>query len=404
MDSGDTIDSVLEPIDTMQEPRAFKHIDIEDEHDLIHIQDGNELSMDYHSGYLWKQSSNFKNKWQKRWFVIYQGELQYFRDSDQAYDFFTNQTLMECKSRKEYLGNVARCRVSKIVYEKHKYVLSVTTSLQRTYLLKAMNSAEYDKWFSFLSSPASIPSNLPSLPSEVQSVCMDSVKRKPVTDHQQQKLVESYKRRCDVGEYDPVEYRGDIGETHQLIQQIYASNKYCADCNACSPEWVSINIGVVICYDCCSVHRDMGCHISKVRSLMLDDLHVDVLRYIVQIGGNSKLNQLLLEETLSKSEKISYKSCSLVERSDFIHAKYAKKLFVNTLHSEDLLDMNEYLYDAVIHNDCFGIIFALFHGATVDGRYKRHNDKTVLHEAILRNHSEAVQLLLQNDATPILQI
>lgn len=32
----------------------------------------------------------------------------------------------------------------------------------------------------------------------------------------------------------------------------------CADCGALSPEWALINRGVLICSECCSVHRNLG--------------------------------------------------------------------------------------------------------------------------------------------------
>ena len=36
---------------------------------------------------------------------------------------------------------------------------------------------------------------------------------------------------------------------------------------AIDPSWASINHGVLICDECCSVHRSLGRHISFVRSL-----------------------------------------------------------------------------------------------------------------------------------------
>lgn len=47
-------------------------------------------------------------------------------------------------------------------------------------------------------------------------------------------------------------------------------NKKCADCNALNPEWAVINYGILVCMNCCGVHRSLGSHISKVRSLQLD--------------------------------------------------------------------------------------------------------------------------------------
>ena len=38
------------------------------------------------------------------------------------------------------------------------------------------------------------------------------------------------------------------------------------------PEWLSVNLGVLICLECCGVHRQMGVHISRTQSIVIDDL------------------------------------------------------------------------------------------------------------------------------------
>ena len=56
-------------------------------------------------------------------------------------------------------------------------------------------------------------------------------------------------------------------------------NDFCADCNATKPEWASLNLGCLLCINCSGVHRNLGAHISKVRSLGLDAwryIHVEV--------------------------------------------------------------------------------------------------------------------------------
>lgn len=37
------------------------------------------------------------------------------------------------------------------------------------------------------------------------------------------------------------------------------------------PTWASLNLGALICMDCASLHRNLGTHLSRVRSLELDE-------------------------------------------------------------------------------------------------------------------------------------
>lgn len=57
-----------------------------------------------------------------------------------------------------------------------------------------------------------------------------------------------------------------------LVKLLYenVSNRKCADCNSLNPEWCSINFGIVMCIECSGIHRSLGTHITKVRSLTLD--------------------------------------------------------------------------------------------------------------------------------------
>jgi hypothetical protein len=48
------------------------------------------------------------------------------------------------------------------------------------------------------------------------------------------------------------------------LSQLGAQNPVCCDCGTLAPEWVSLNLGVLLCITCSGVHRSLGTHVSKV--------------------------------------------------------------------------------------------------------------------------------------------
>ncbi|GAV74662.1 ArfGap domain-containing protein [Cephalotus follicularis] len=55
-----------------------------------------------------------------------------------------------------------------------------------------------------------------------------------------------------------------------VLRRVCGNDK-CADCSAPEPNWASLNLGVLVCIECSGVHHNLGVHISKVRSLTLDE-------------------------------------------------------------------------------------------------------------------------------------
>jgi Arf-GAP with SH3 domain, ANK repeat and PH domain-containing protein len=118
----------------------------------------------------------------------------------------------------------------------------------------------------------------------------------------------------------------------QAIRDADPANKYCADCNSESKvDWVSINLGVIICIECSGIHRSLGTHISKVRSLTLDPnaFTLDVIE-ILLILGNRKANAIWEAKPDASSSKPNPQA-TRDQRLRFITAKYTERAFVEKL-------------------------------------------------------------------------
>ena len=60
-------------------------------------------------------------------------------------------------------------------------------------------------------------------------------------------------------------------------------NMQCADCGGGDPVWASLNLTSLFCIDCSGIHRNLGVHISRVRSLELDDWRSVNMESMVQL-------------------------------------------------------------------------------------------------------------------------
>ncbi|XP_051888362.1 ARF GTPase-activating protein GIT2a isoform X6 [Pristis pectinata] len=114
------------------------------------------------------------------------------------------------------------------------------------------------------------------------------------------------------------------------------SNDICADCSVPDPRWASINRGVLICDDCCSVHRSLGRHISQVRHLTHTPWPPTLLQMVqtlVANGANSIWEHSLLDPTsaVSGKRKASPQDKVHPNKAEFIRAKYSMLAFVHRL-------------------------------------------------------------------------
>ncbi|XP_077064354.1 ARF GTPase-activating protein GIT1 isoform X4 [Siphateles boraxobius] len=114
----------------------------------------------------------------------------------------------------------------------------------------------------------------------------------------------------------------------------------CADCSAPDPGWSSINRGVLICDECCSVHRSLGRHISIVKHLRHSGWPPSLLQMVQTLasnGANSIWEHSLLDPAQVQSGRRKPNPQDKVHptKSEFIRAKYQMLAFVHKLPCRD---------------------------------------------------------------------
>jgi stromal membrane-associated protein len=100
------------------------------------------------------------------------------------------------------------------------------------------------------------------------------------------------------------------------------SNKSCADCKRNKhPRWASWNLGIFVCIRCSGIHRGMGTHISRVKSVDLDSWTDEQLASMIK-WGNGRANKYW-EAKLAPGHVPSE-----AKIENFIRTKYESKRWV----------------------------------------------------------------------------
>uniref|UniRef100_A0A8C5HFI9 Arf-GAP domain-containing protein n=1 Tax=Gouania willdenowi TaxID=441366 RepID=A0A8C5HFI9_GOUWI len=107
-----------------------------------------------------------------------------------------------------------------------------------------------------------------------------------------------------------------------------------------NPGWTSINRGVLICDECCSVHRSLGRHISIVKHLRHSGWPPALLQMVQTLasnGANSIWEHSLLDPAQVQSGRRKPNPQDKVHptKSEFIRAKYQMLAFVHKLPCRD---------------------------------------------------------------------
>lgn len=287
------------------------------------------------AGYLMKKSTGMNKNWLKRWFFIKDGKLFYVR------------------KQSDLIGknDIAAVPVANLVI-----------STVRTNYANNNNNREFQ-----IISPGQrgtgIGGGVYELMAESEEIALEwiVVIKNQIEGSLSKSIKATDRNNENVRLFVPDEL---------VINQITTFNNTCADCGCVSPDWASINLCILICIECSGVHRNMGSHISKVRSIKLDKWSDNCIQLLIKIG-NINSNLLWEKSIINGQHEKALKSDSLRDdREKFIKEKYENKLYIDSNNSNLSNSNNNLLFlsylTAAKDGDCYKLIDCLIKGVEID--------------------------------------
>ncbi|KAH9496834.1 SPARC- modular calcium-binding protein 2 [Bulinus truncatus] len=153
------------------------------------------------------------------------------------------------------------------------------------------------------------------------------LRTKVIVGIESQKLENSCSKICFYTE--PYLEKEKVKEQQEKFQAILSAllkdedNKYCVDCDAKGPRWASWNLGIFLCIRCAGIHRNLGVHISKVKSVNLDTWTPEQVS-MMQEMGNSRA-RAVYEANIPDGFRRPQTDSAL---EAFIRSKYEQKKYI----------------------------------------------------------------------------
>ncbi|XP_029478305.1 arf-GAP with coiled-coil, ANK repeat and PH domain-containing protein 3 isoform X1 [Oncorhynchus nerka] len=302
------IDSAMEKRDmehkhaTVQQRTLMQDFSYDDSKvELFNVDAPNGVVME---GYLFKRASNAFKTWNRRWFSIQNSQLVYQKKLKDSLTVVVEDLRL--------------CSVKPCEDIERRFCFEVVSPTK-----SCMLQAESDKlrlaWIQAVQ--ASIASAYRESPDYHYVERLDRTASPSVSS------IDSAS--------EPRE-RSMRGESILHRIQCLPGNEYCCDCGQADPRWASINLGILLCIECSGIHRSLGVHCSKVRSLTLDSWEPELLKLMCELG-NSVINHIYEGACEEQGLKKPGPSSSRQEKEAWIKSKYVEKKFLKKLGATEVL-------------------------------------------------------------------
>ncbi|XP_050080063.1 arf-GAP with coiled-coil, ANK repeat and PH domain-containing protein 1 [Anopheles maculipalpis] len=300
--------------------------------------DGRRVSgvSNYMEGYLFKRTSNAFKTWNRRWFCMRDNQLFYRKRTGEDLPTVMEEDLRLCTVRP--LADSDRRYCFEVISPTKSHILQADSEAMMNAWIKALqkgidSAIQHSAYSSDIRCLASgvgggggssgVGRGGPSAGSSAGGGAGDGGR----PGDSKMDADGSSKDRSGPGRPSDGARKGykKINWTQMLK---IPGNSRCADCNNSDPRWASINLGITLCIACSGVHRSLGVHYSKVRSLTLDAWEPEILRVMIELG-NDVINRVYEgnKTRLARFDRAT-DNCEIAVREAWIRAKYIDRLFV----------------------------------------------------------------------------
>ena len=268
-------------------------------------------------GYLLKRSSGKLHDWKRRFFVLdSRGNLTYVKSQPTKHrralsGLFGGGRATEAEAKETVSLLTATIKPDLDDGSDIRFAFRVV-SPEKTYFLRAESATDQTKWIE------AITTAIASL--------LGGVNDKIVAEHEERTKKYGNRHTRTLSSVSSISTH-DVPAPMTILPSI-PGNGACADCGSPEPDWASLNLGVMLCIQCSGVHRQLGVHVSQVRSATLDvrAWEPSVFAFF-KLWGNAEANARWEHERDLVSQKKPDPTASLETRKAYILDKYVARAF-----------------------------------------------------------------------------